>query len=50
MMQGFECHVPADQRHWQRLRKVIPNLEDIGIDNIWIPPWLQEDEPIWNGI
>ncbi|KAJ5858582.1 hypothetical protein N7534_003859 [Penicillium rubens] len=38
MMQGFEWHVPADQRHWQRLRKAIPDLKDIGIDNIWIPP------------
>ncbi|KAJ6137195.1 hypothetical protein N7471_003681 [Penicillium samsonianum] len=38
MMQGFEWHVPADQRHWQRLRKAIPDLKDIGVDNIWIPP------------
>ncbi|KAJ5747008.1 uncharacterized protein N7511_008704 [Penicillium nucicola] len=37
-MQGFEWHVPADQLHWQRLRKAIPDLKDIGIDNIWIPP------------
>ncbi|CAG7965363.1 unnamed protein product [Penicillium nalgiovense] len=38
MMQGFEWHVPADQRHWQRLCKAIPDLKDIGVDNIWIPP------------
>ncbi|KAJ9486599.1 hypothetical protein VN97_g6743 [Penicillium thymicola] len=38
MMQGFEWHVPADQRHWKRLRKAIPDLKDIGVDNIWIPP------------
>lgn len=38
MMQGFEWHVQADQRHWQRLRKAIPDLKDIGVDNIWIPP------------
>lgn len=37
-MQGFEWHVPADQRHWKRLRKAIPDLKDIGVDNIWIPP------------
>jgi alpha-amylase len=38
MLQGFEWHVPADQNHWKRLQKALPNLKDIGVDNIWIPP------------
>ncbi|KAJ5241456.1 uncharacterized protein N7469_003047 [Penicillium citrinum] len=38
MLQGFEWHVPADQRHWKRLRMALPNLQDLGADNIWIPP------------
>lgn len=38
MLQGFEWHVPADQRHWKRLRMALPNLQDLGVDNIWIPP------------
>ncbi|KAJ5883475.1 uncharacterized protein N7473_010361 [Penicillium subrubescens] len=38
MMQGFEWHVPADQKHWQRLRIALPSLRDAGVDNIWIPP------------
>ncbi|KAJ5788902.1 CAZyme family GH13 [Penicillium psychrosexuale] len=44
-MQGFEWHVPADQRHWQRLRKAIPDLKDIGVDNIWIPPGCKGMDP-----
>ncbi|KAJ5493749.1 Glycoside hydrolase superfamily [Penicillium fimorum] len=38
IMQGFEWHVPADQLYWQRLRKALPDLKDIGVDTIWIPP------------
>lgn len=38
MMQGFEWYVPADQKHWRRLKEQIPNLKSWGIDNIWIPP------------
>ncbi|KAJ5551922.1 hypothetical protein N7461_006620 [Penicillium sp. DV-2018c] len=45
MMQGFEWHVPADQRHWQRLRKALLDLKDIGVDNIWIPPGCKGMDP-----
>jgi alpha-amylase len=45
MMQGFEWHVPADQGHWRRLRKSIPDLKDIGVDNIWIPPGCKGMDP-----
>jgi alpha-amylase len=38
MFQGFEWYVPADHRHWKRLRRIIPQLNAIGIDKIWIPP------------
>lgn len=38
MMQGFEWYVPADQKHWVRLEKQIPQLKTWGIDNIWVPP------------
>ena len=38
MMQGFEWYVPADQKHWVRLEKQVPQLKAWGVDNIWIPP------------
>ena len=38
MIQGFEWYVPADQRHWKRLKKALPSLKSAGVDNIWIPP------------
>ena len=38
MMQGFEWDVPADQKHWARLEKHVPQLKEVGIDNIWLPP------------
>ncbi|KAJ5188023.1 Glycoside hydrolase superfamily [Penicillium cf. griseofulvum] len=44
-MQGFEWHVPADQCHWQRLHKAIPDLKDIGVNNIWIPPGCKGMDP-----
>lgn len=49
MMQGFEWHVPADQRHWKRLRKALPSLKDIGVDNIWIPPGCKGMDPSGTG-
>lgn len=45
MMQGFEWHVPADQRHWRRLRKALPSLRDAGVDNLWIPPGCKGMDP-----
>src|SRR5690242_12055183 len=35
--QAFEWHVPADQKHWLRLLKILPDLKEIGLDNMWIP-------------
>ena len=38
MFQGFEWYVPADHRHWKRLQSILPQLKEIGIDKMWIPP------------
>jgi alpha-amylase len=38
MLQGFEWNVPADQKHWLRLKSVLQELKDVGIDNVWLPP------------
>jgi alpha-amylase len=37
-LQAFEWNVPADQKHWKRLRAVLPDLKAIGVDAMWIPP------------
>ncbi|KAJ5820505.1 hypothetical protein N7474_006096 [Penicillium riverlandense] len=49
MMQAFEWHVPDDQLHWQRLRKLLPSLKDIGVDNLWIPPGCKGMDPSATG-
>jgi alpha-amylase len=49
MMQGFEWNVPADQRHWKRLREALPSLKDAGVDNIWIPPGCKGMNPSGTG-
>ncbi|KAJ3147312.1 hypothetical protein HDU89_005662 [Geranomyces variabilis] len=38
MMQFFEWHVPADQKHWQRLKERAIELKEMGITALWIPP------------
>ncbi|EHA50355.1 hypothetical protein MCOR27_000199 [Pyricularia oryzae] len=49
MMQGFEWYVPADQKHWVRLEKEIPQLKSWGIDNIWVPPGCKGSSKTGNG-
>lgn len=49
MMQGFEWYVPADQKHWVRLEKHIPQLKQWGIDNIWVPPGCKGSSKDGNG-
>jgi alpha-amylase len=49
MFQAFEWHVPADQKHWRRLRHALPTLKTMGIDNIWIPPGCKGANPSGNG-
>lgn len=38
LLQGFEWNVPNDQKHWKRLKAVLPELKETGIDNLWLPP------------
>lgn len=45
----FEWYVPSDHKHWQRLRKALPDLDSIGIDNIWLPPGCKGGSSTSNG-
>jgi alpha-amylase len=38
MFQGFEWYCPPDNKHWQRLKKAVPNLAALGVTSMWIPP------------
>lgn len=49
IFQGFEWHVPADRKHWRRLRRALPGLKAIGIDYIWLPPGCKGMDPSGNG-
>lgn len=49
MMQGFEWYVPADQKHWRRLAKHVPQLKRWGVDNIWVPPGCKGSSKEGNG-
>ncbi|MCM3747749.1 alpha-amylase [Paenibacillus pasadenensis] len=49
MMQFFEWHVPADGRHWQRLKERAAELKAAGIDAVWIPPATKAFSPEDNG-
>lgn len=49
MLEAFEWYVPHDGRHWHRLRQALPDLKDIGIDNMLIPPGCKAMHPGGNG-
>ncbi|MCJ1293195.1 hypothetical protein MMC34_004748 [Xylographa carneopallida] len=49
MMQAFEWYVPADHKHWQRLRNAVPGLKATGIDNMWVPPGCKASSSQGNG-
>ncbi|KAL1962403.1 hypothetical protein VTN77DRAFT_9742 [Rasamsonia byssochlamydoides] len=49
MFQAFEWYVPDDRRHWHRLRQALPDLKEIGVDNMWIPPGCKAMNPSGNG-
>lgn len=49
MMQAFEWYVPPDGRHWYRLQRILPDLREIGVDHIWIPPGCKAMSPRGNG-
>lgn len=38
IMQFFEWHVKADGSHWKRLKDAAPQLKQVGINSVWIPP------------
>ena len=38
IFQGFEWYVAPDGKHWRRLARDIPALEQIGVTAMWIPP------------
>ncbi|KAL9601499.1 MAG: hypothetical protein Q9219_002451 [cf. Caloplaca sp. 3 TL-2023] len=49
MMEAFEWYVPADQKHWERLRRAVAGLKATGIDNLWIPPGCKGSSQQGNG-
>lgn len=38
MMQYFEWYLPADSRHWTRLKESAAHLASLGINSVWMPP------------
>jgi alpha-amylase len=49
MLQGFEWYIPADGQHWQRLKKTMPALAQLGVTKMWIPPACKAARPEGNG-
>ncbi|KAF2727266.1 thermostable alpha-amylase [Polyplosphaeria fusca] len=49
LFQGFEWHVPADQRHWKRLELALDGLKAIGVSEIWLPPGCKATHQNSNG-
>ncbi|HZW98020.1 MAG TPA: alpha-amylase [Bacillota bacterium] len=38
LFQGFCWDLPDDSKHWQRLTDSVPELRNIGVTGIWLPP------------
>jgi len=38
MFQAFEWYIDDDGKHWRRLARDIPALNEIGFTAMWIPP------------
>lgn len=38
LMQYFEWYLPADAKHWQRLKEDIGTLKQLGVNKVWLPP------------
>ncbi|KAF4550735.1 Hypothetical protein D9617_16g015250 [Elsinoe fawcettii] len=47
VFQAFEWHTPGS--HWTRLRECLPQLANIGITSIWLPPGCKANSPEGNG-
>jgi alpha-amylase len=49
MLEAFEWYIPHDGRHYQRLQSALPDLKQIGIDNLLLPPGCKAMHPSGNG-
>ncbi|KAK9709816.1 hypothetical protein K7432_008771 [Basidiobolus ranarum] len=38
MIQFFEWNLPNDGNHWKKLQEMVPELAELGIHGVWIPP------------
>lgn len=45
MMQFFEWDLPADGKHWKRLKEQAGHLKEIGVTSVWIPPCFKGTGP-----
>ncbi|GKT95642.1 glycoside hydrolase family 13 protein (alpha amylase) [Colletotrichum tofieldiae] len=48
-LQAFEWNLPADHKHWRRLRLALPALKLIGVNSLWLPPGSKAKDPESNG-
>ncbi len=37
-IQYFEWYLPADSKHWQRLKDNVQGLVEMGVGGVWLPP------------
>ncbi|PYH42945.1 alpha-amylase [Aspergillus saccharolyticus JOP 1030-1] len=49
LFEAFEWHVPCDNLHWHRLQRILPSLQSIGVDALWLPPGCKAMNPTGNG-
>lgn len=38
IMQAFEWYLPADGNHWKTVKASIPQLQHLGVTELWLPP------------
>ncbi|VTS16874.1 cytoplasmic alpha-amylase [Streptococcus pseudoporcinus] len=38
LFQAFEWYLPDDHYHWKRLKASIPEMQELGISKMWLPP------------
>lgn len=38
LFQGFEWYLPSDGLHYQRLKRDLQKLKQLGVDQVWLPP------------
>lgn len=39
MFQGFQWYLPDDGNYYKKMKELIPELKEAGIDAIWLPPF-----------